>query len=111
MVTITIDAIVSDDHRLIYELPPDVPVGQVKLTIEPVAALPAETPSIEGEKKPLTREEARRRLAAAGMLSTIRYAPQGAVALSDEERERIGRLLADDNQTVLDLVNIDRGPK
>jgi len=111
MVTITIDAIVIDDHRLIYELPPDVPVGQVKLTIEPIAAPPIETPSVEAEKKPLTRDEIRARLAAVGVLSTIRHTPEGTVRSSPEESERLAQLFSDPNQTTLELIDLDRGPK
>lgn len=33
MDAIIIDAEVGQDHRLIYELPPEVPVGPVKLVI------------------------------------------------------------------------------
>jgi len=105
MNAITIDAQVSLDRQLIYTLPPEVPVGHVKLII-----LPIEAPDTTNNQ-PLTREEARRRLLAAGKLVTTLIAPPDAVALSDEEREQIGRLFGDESVTTLDLIDQDRGPK
>ncbi len=53
MDTITIEAEVGPDHRLIQPLPPEVPIGRVKLVIHPLAEAPMPTP------QPLTREAAR----------------------------------------------------
>ena len=99
MNSITIDAQVSPDRRLIYTLPPEVPVGRVKLVIQAV------------EEQPLTREEARQRLLAAGKLVTTPIAPNDAVALSDDERQRLAQLFGGGPETTLDLINQERGPK
>jgi hypothetical protein len=61
--------------------------------------------------QPLTREEARRRLLAAGKLSTTPVAPEGAVPLSDEERQHLGKLFSAGPLTSLDLINEDREPR
>jgi hypothetical protein len=105
---IVIDAQVSEDRRLIYELPPEVPVGRVKLTIQPVAE---EVPAPSTPSQPLTREEARRRLAAAGMLVTTRMTPEDAVPLTDEELQRLANLFGGGPMTTLDIINEDRGPR
>lgn len=89
---VTIDARVGPDHRLVYTLPPDIPVGPVKLMIQPV-------------------EETRRRLLTAGKLGTAPLAPAGAVALSDAERQRLAQLFGGGSLTTLDLIKLDRGPK
>jgi hypothetical protein len=99
MNSITIDAEVSPDRRLIYTLPPEVPVGPVKLVILAV------------EEQPLTREEARQRLLVAGKLVTTLIAPNDAVALSDDERQRLAHLFGGGPETTLYLINHERGPK
>lgn len=99
MNSITIDAQVSADRRLIYTLPPEVPVGRVKLVIQAV------------EEQPLTREEARRRLLAAGKLVTTPIAPKDAIALSDDERNHLAQLFGGGPETTLDIINQERGPK
>ena len=96
---ITIEAEVGRDHRLVDALPPEVPVGRVKLVIEPVPA-----PS----KRSLTREEARAKLLAAGKLVTDLRAPEGTVALTPEERLRIGQLPPDTRPSE-ELIDEDRG--
>ena len=103
--TLHIATEVGTDRRIVIDLPPDFPLGPVQLDIHSTESAPvtAATPD-----QPLTRGEAHRRLLAAGKLSAERYAPEGAVELSDEERQRIGRLLADEHQTTLDLINEDR---
>jgi hypothetical protein len=102
---IVIKAEISPDRRLTgYELPPDVPVGQVELVIRP-----AEEGG--GTRPRLTREAARARLLAAGRLSTARHSPENPIRLSDEEHQRLARLFGGDDLTMLDLVNEDRGLK
>ena len=102
MDAIIIEAEVGHDHRLIDVLPPEVPVGRVKLIIEPMQALP--TPS----KRPLTREEARAKLLSAGKLVIDLHAPEGTVALTPEERLRIGQLPPDARPSE-ELIDEDRG--
>ena len=105
---IVIDAQVSPDRRLIYTLPPEVPVGRVKLVIQPIEE---DAPAPSTPSQPLTREEARRRLAAAGKLSTTPMAPEGAVPLSDEEHQRLADLFGGGPITTLDIINEERGPR
>jgi len=100
MDAITLDAVVGEDRRLVVELPANVPVGPVKLVIQPVEQAAGEPP--------LTLETARARLAAAGRLSTSHHPPAGTVPLSAEERERLSKLFAGP-RSVLDLINEDRG--
>ena len=104
---VTIDAQVSEDRRLIYTLPPEVPVGRVKLVIQSVEE--KDQPPIDPQ--PLTREEARRRLLAAGKLATTPVAPEGAVALSDEERQRLAALFGSGPLRADEIIDQDRGPK
>jgi hypothetical protein len=102
MDAIIIDAEVGQDHRLIYELPPEVPVGPVKLMIRPI-----EAPSMQTEQG-LTREEARRRLLAAGLLLTERVAPEGAVESDEQEHQRLAALFGQ-GPSLEDLIDEDRG--
>jgi hypothetical protein len=102
MDAITIEAEVGQDHRLVQPLPPEVPVGRVKLIIQPV-----EEPSSPA-KKPLTREEARAILLAAGKLVTDLHAPEGTVALTPEEILRIGQLPPGARPSE-ELIDEDRG--
>jgi hypothetical protein len=102
MDTIIIEAEVGHDHRLIDALPPEVPVGRVKLIIEPVQE--SSTPS----KQPLSREEARAKLLAAGKLVSDLHAPEGTVALTPAERLRIGQLPPDARPSE-ELIDEDRG--
>ena len=104
MDAIIIDAQVGQDHRLIYELPPEVPVGPVKLVIQPIGAPPMQT----GQS--LTREEARRRLLAAGLLLTERVAPEGAVESDEQEHQRLAALFGQ-GPSLEALIDEDRGPR
>src|SRR5579871_4032672 len=103
MEPITIEAEVGQDHRLIQPLPPEVPVGRVRLIIQPVAEPAAAV------KKPLTREEARAILLAAGKLVTDLRAPEGTIALTPEEILQIGQL-PPGARTSEELIDEDRGP-
>ena len=102
MEPITIEAEVGQDHRLVQPLPPEVPVGRVRLVIQPVTEPPTAV------KKPLTREEARAILLAAGKLVTDIHAPEGTVALTPEERFRIAQLPPGARSSD-ELVDEDRG--
>jgi hypothetical protein len=102
MNTITIEAEVGHDHRLVQPLPPEVPIGRVKLVIQPVEESPAPA------KQPLTREQARARLLAAGKLVTDLHAPEGTVALTPEEILQIGQLPPNARPSE-ELINEDRG--
>lgn len=94
MKTITLTATVDESRRLLLTVPDDVPLGQIKVTIE----LP------EAES---TLEELRALLLAAGILDTSIIVPDDAVELSDEELDEMGRLLASGG-SVVDLIHEDR---
>ena len=104
MDAITIEAEVGHDHRLVDALPPEVPVGRVRLVIEPLKEVP--TPS----RQPLTPEEARRRWTAAGKMLTQRLTPMSAVESNETEDRRLADLFG--QGTSLDqLIDEDRGPR
>jgi hypothetical protein len=99
---IVIEAMISPDRRLTdYELPPDAPVGRVRLLIQPAQRENSQQPS-------LTREEARARLLAGGALNTSYRAPEDAVLLPDDQLQR----LAQPGHRSLDqLLDDDRRPR
>jgi hypothetical protein len=101
MSAIRIQTMIGEDRRLVIDLPADTPVGPAELVIHPTAAEPS-------EQKPLTREEARAKLLAAGKLATWMRAPEGAVLLTPEERMRIGKLPPDARPSE-ELIDEDRG--
>ena len=104
--TITVTAIVDEKRRIMIDLPDDIPVGPVELTIHPLAT--DETPRSGDD---LTREEARARLIAAGLLTPgIKYAPDDAVELTPEEEEELGRVLAG-HRPMSDLIDEDRAER
>ena len=101
--TITVTAIVDEKRRIMIDLPDDIPVGPVQLTIQPLT-----TDETARSGDGLTREEARARLIAAGLLTPgIKYAPDDAVELTPEEEEELGRVLAG-HRPVEDDINADR---
>lgn len=96
---------VGEDRRLVIELPPDAPTGEVEVTIQ--AAQP-ETPSTLTPYPNPAREAARAKLLAAGALSTAWKAPEGARELTWEEILEIGKL-PPGAKSNLDIVNEIRG--
>ena len=107
------DMVLEQVKALAASLPPDERAELVEWlngSLEPTPPIAAE-PSPTIEHHPLTREEARRRLLAAGKLASAPMAPEGAIALSDEERERLAKLFGSGPLTTLDIINEDRGPR
>ena len=99
---IVIEAMISPDRRLTdYELPPDAPVGRVRLLIQSAKAA-------AGAHPVLTREEARARLLAGGALNTMYRAPADAVLLPDDE---LLRLTQPGHRPLDQLLDEDRGPR
>jgi hypothetical protein len=91
MYAIKLTAIVPDDRRLVIELPPDAPTGEVEIEIH-AAPQVSETPP-DDSKKGLTREEARAKLLAAGYLSVIKSdLPDDYIPLTQEQLWEIGKL-------------------
>ncbi len=104
MDAIIIEAEVGHDHRLVDALPPEVPVGRVRLVIEPMEQVP--TPS----RQPLTREEAGRRWKAAGKMLTLPLTPEDAVESNEAEDRRLADLFGQ-GPTLDQLIDEDRGPR
>jgi hypothetical protein len=105
---ITITAVVDEDHRLTVKLPAEIPVGPVEVTIRPLEAA-APHPETKVPSQPLTREAARAKLLAGGLLSTGYHAPEGTVPLTPEEILELGRLYASP-RTTSEMIDEDRGP-
>jgi hypothetical protein len=103
MASITLTATVTEDRHLELDLPEDVPIGPVELTIKPLVSLP------EAETNP-RREELRAKFIAAGLMSPEPYADPDTVPLSDDELDQIGRLFAG-SRLMSDLIDEDRGPR
>jgi len=90
---------------LIYILPPSVPVGPVKLSIQPIEdPLPAPA-------QPLTREEARRRLSAAGKLGTAPLAPQVQSRCQMLNVSTLLSIFGGGPVTTLDLISLEHDSK
>lgn len=106
---ITLSAVVSEDHKLVIELPEDVPAGEVEVIIRPIAPQTTATQA-DDEYPPYNakREEIRAKLLAAGILLTNIEVPEGTVPLTPEERMRIGTLPPGARPSE-ELINEDRG--
>lgn len=98
---IHIQTTIGEDRRLVIDLPPDTPTGPAELVIHPAGMEPP-------AQKPMTREEARAKLLAAGKLSTWMRAPEGAVPLTPEELLRIGAM-PPGTRPSHELIDEDRG--
>ncbi len=101
MKTVTLRATVDEERQLRVDVPAEIPIGPVELVIRSLADAPSEGTG-------LTRETARAKLAALGLLGAGQYAPPDAVPLSAEERERIGQLFAG-IEPLAALIDEDRG--
>ncbi len=86
MESITLSVEIPPNRRLTIELPADIPTGQADVIIRPHSEVDSST-SVNS-----AREAARAKLLAAGSLVTDIHAPAGAIALSNEELEKLGQL-------------------
>lgn len=89
---IVIQAVVGEDHRLIIDLPPDMPTGSVTVTVAPTeaeAVIPAE-PSPAAYVNP-ERERLRAILLAAGKLGTAHYV-EDIIYPADDEWMNAGKM-------------------
>ena|SRR5688572_4547175 len=82
MKPITLNATIDENHRLVIDVPEEMPVGEVEVTIRP-----KETEELKTKPATITFEEARAKLLAAGVLSQANFAPPDAEELSEEEEE------------------------
>ncbi len=87
--TIQVRAIIPADRRVMVQLPADMPMGEVQVTIE----------ALEEDEQPVstqpTREAARHTLLAAGKLGTAHLPPGDLVRPSDEDIRSAGSLPPD----------------
>lgn len=86
---IVIQAVVGEDHRLIIDLPPDMPTGSVTVTVAPTEAVIPTEPSSAAYVNP-ERERLRAILLAAGKLGTAHMPPVGMVFPTEEEIRQAG---------------------
>jgi hypothetical protein len=96
---------VGEDRKLVIELPPDAPTGDIEVTIQ--AAQPEAVSTLTPYPNP-AREAARDKLLAAGVLSTVWKAPEGTKRLTPEEILELVKLPRGAKSN-LDLINEDRG--
>lgn len=100
MVAIRLTAEVSEDRRLIIDLPDSIPPGRVVLTVQTLeGASESENPS---------REAARRILLEAGALATNLGIPDDIEVPTEEELETLGQLPPGARPSE-DLIDEDRG--
>lgn len=110
MNAVTLSATISEDHKLIIELPKDIPSGEVEVIIRLVQPAQAAVTHTDDEYPPYNaaREAARAKMLAAGKLVTWIKAPEGTVPLTPEERMIIGTLPPGARPSE-ELINEDRG--
>lgn len=83
---IIIPANIPEDRRVVIELPPDTPTGEV--TLQVVVLTEEAAPIVENPE----RERLRQKLLAAGMLGTAHLPPPDMVFPTDEEIYKAGIL-------------------
>jgi hypothetical protein len=101
MDAITLSVEIPEDRRLVIELPQDTPTGTAEIVIKPQGIS-------DNESVSTAREIARAKLLAGGALNTSHRAAEGAVALSNEELERLGQL-APGARSSEDILDEERG--
>lgn len=100
MDTITLSVEVGQDHRLVIQLPDDVPPGLVDITIKP---------SVSSEQLGSAREIARSKLLAAGKLNENYALPEGFTRPSDEELQKLV-VVVPGTPSIDEIIDEDRGP-
>lgn len=101
MDAITLSVEIPESRRLVIELPPDIPSGAAEIVIKPQGV--AATQTVYS-----ARENARAKLLAGGALNISHHAPDDAVALSNEELERLG-VLAPGARSSDEIIDEERG--
>jgi len=99
MADIVLNATVGEDRKLILELPPNTPTGNVQIVVRQSLPHPQST---------LTRDEARQRLLDAGFLVTSIEAPEGIQPSAPDELLEIGKLPPSARPSE-ELIDEDRG--
>jgi hypothetical protein len=83
--SIHLSVVIGEDRKLVIELPPDTPTGQMDVQV--VVSPPNEDKEVTHNSE---RERIRAKLLAAGALSSVFRAPEGIVRPSQEELRRAG---------------------
>ena len=109
MDTIKLSARISEDKKLIIDLPADLPSGPVEVMITPQSVARSTYtpfyPKVWAEK----REQLRQKMLKAGILSIDYRAPSRTVPLSPDELLQIGTL-PPGVQSTNAYIDEDRGP-
>jgi hypothetical protein len=100
---------VGEDKKLIIDLPAEVPVGQVDIVVIPREEAKSAYSPDYSQAWVAKREEFRKKLAEAGLLSTAHTAPPDTIPLSPKELLDAGTLPPGARPTD-ELVDEDRGP-
>ncbi len=104
MAAVRLHGRITEDRRLVVELPPDIAPGAVEIELFPQAVAP--TVAADPDDHQAELDALRARLLAAGVIVHIK-APEGAVMLSDEERAILWSQVAD-GKTVQELIDEER---
>lgn len=86
---IHLSTVIGEDRKLVIELPPDTPTGQIDLELTLISAAKTEAPHTNP-----AREAARAKLLAAGALSTAHHTTTNAQPPTKEALRRAGTLPA-----------------
>ncbi len=112
MDAVKVPARISDDRKLIVDLPSDIPVGLVDVIIFPkqISSLPAKMANGTGNLRRWfeQREQMRIKLARAQGQDEVSDTSEGYIPLSDEERMRL-TVLPVGMRSTDELVDEDRG--
>ena len=100
MTEITISTYISEDRKLVVDVPDEFPAGRVNVTITSVEQDNNESASL--------RDIARAKLLAAGSLATNIEVPPGTVPMSPEEILKLGTLPPNARPSH-ELIDEDRG--
>lgn len=94
MQEIKINAWIGEDKKLILDLPPETPTGAVAVHIVSQKSTEASSDVGQGEQQIATsrREQVRKKMLEAGILSTAHHAPPGWTPLTEEDRMHLGTL-------------------
>ena len=110
MEAIKLSVWVDDNKRILLELPADVPVGLAEIVIIPQAASTSiynpQYPAAWAEK----REQLRKKMSVAGILSTAYSVPSGVRQMPPDELLMIGTLPPGIRPTD-ELIDEERGPR
>ncbi|MHB8624860.1 MAG: hypothetical protein ACYDBJ_00520 [Aggregatilineales bacterium] len=95
---------VKDDRRLVIDVPAELPIGTMQVTLTPLETVENVAASVINP----AREAARAKLLAAGLFSTAYETIDVAPPLSEAEQERLKSLFSQ-GRTSDELIDEERG--